>query len=391
MRKLLSTLIVSLFLGLTATAQSLELVDFKADPSDLSAVVHQMADLNGDPCALVKIGLTVPDATFEGDIIKSEYKDGEYWVYMIDGANWLTVKTSSYTPLRIDENFGPLKGNTTYLLTLATPSGDGDGFVKAARIPIELPAKGGGVSIGGKKQKGSAPVKFDMILVKSGMFKMGATPEQSSAESDEQPVHWVRFSNDFYIGETEVSQALWEYVMADNPSLIKDDTDDLPVENITWDEAQEFCQRLSQITGVKFRLPTEAEWEYAARGGHKASTPTRYAGSDDVNEVGWFMDNSGGRTHNVKSKKPNELGLYNMSGNVWEFCEDYKNDYPKGEVVDYLCTKPSKNKNRVRRGGGYDSENRNQLRTAYRRRIEQDGRTRSLGLRVVMEIPANNK
>lgn len=386
MKKVILSLIAALFVGAVATAQSLDVIDFKADASDLSAVVHQVADLNGDPCALVKVGLTVPNATFEGDIIKSEYKDGEYWVYMVDGSNWLTVKTSEYTPLRIDDNFGPLKGNTTYILTLAAPSGDGGGLAKTARIPIELPAKGAGVSIGGRKQRGSEPVKFDMILVKSGMFKMGATPEQSSAEEDELPVHWVRFTRDFYIGETEVTQALWEYVMAENPSIIKDDTDDLPVENITWNEAQEFCKRLSQITGVTFRLPTEAEWEYAARGGHKAGTPTRYSGSDDVTEVGWFMDNAGGRTHNVKSKKPNELGLYNMSGNVWELCEDYKNDYPKGEAVDYLCTKPSKNKNRVRRGGGWDSENRNQLRTAYRRRIEQDGRARSLGLRVVMDI-----
>lgn len=386
MKKLIFSLLITLFSVFSASSQSLDVIDFKADASDLSAVVHQVADLNGDPCALVKVGLTVPNATFEGDIIKSEYKDGEYWVYMVDGANWLTVKTSEYTPLRIDDNFGPLKGNTTYILTLAAPSGDGGSLAKTARIPIELPAKGAGVSIGGRKQKGSEPVKFDMILVKSGMFKMGATPEQSSAEEDELPVHWARFTHDFYIGETEVSQALWEYVMADNPSIIKDDTDDLPVENITWEEAQEFCKRLSQITGVKFRLPTEAEWEYAARGGHKAGTATRYAGSDDVNEVGWFMDNAGGRTHNVKSKKPNELGLYNMSGNVWELCEDYKNDYPKGEAVDYLCTKPAKNKNRVRRGGGWDSENRNQLRTAYRRRIEQNGRARSLGLRVAMDL-----
>lgn len=386
MKKLILSLLATVFFCPTVSAQSLDVRDFKADASDLSAVVHQVADLNGEPCALVKVGLTVPDAAFEGDIIKSEYKDGEYWVYMVDGANWLTVKTSEYTPLRIDDNFGPLKGNTTYILTLATPSSDGGSLAKTARIPIELPAKGTGVSIGGRKQKGSEPVKFDMILVKSGMFKMGATPEQTSVEEDELPVHWVRFTRDFYIGETEVSQALWEYVMADNPSIIKDDTDDLPVENITWNEAQEFCKRLSQITGVNFRLPTEAEWEYAARGGHMAESATRYAGGDDVNEVGWFIDNSAGRTHNVKSKKPNELGLYNMSGNVWELCEDYKNDYPKGEAVDYLCTKPGKNKNRVRRGGGWDSENRNQLRTAYRRRIEPDNRNRSLGLRVVMDL-----
>lgn len=392
MKKFVSALLSAFIFTAAANAQSLEIIDFKTDPADLSAVVHQVNDLNGNPCGLVKVGLAAPDVTFEGDIIQSEFKDGEYWVYMVDGANWITVKSGAneFTPLRIDQenrpDFGTVKGNTTYILTLVVrdPNSGGIGGPKPARIPIELPAKGGGVSIGGVKQKGTKPVKFDMILVKSGTFRMGATPEQMSNEADENPVHTVRFTRDIYMGETEVSQQLWDYVMGNNPSYIKDEADDLPVENITWDEAQDFCHRLSQITGVTFRLPTESEWEYAARGGHKA-TPTRYAGTNNLGEAGWFLENSSGRSHNVKSGKPNELGLYNMSGNVWELCQDYKNDYPNNDVTDYICSKPAKNKNRVRRGGAWDSDNIDQLRIAYRRRIEHDRRDCGTGLRIVME------
>jgi formylglycine-generating enzyme required for sulfatase activity len=284
--------------------------------------------------------------------------------------------------MRIDRDFGPLKGNTTYLLTLKKKT---EGFDKSDIVPIELPAKGGGVSVGGVKTQSSKPVKFNMIRVKNGTFKMGATHEQCSTEDDESPVHLVRFTRDFYIGETEVTQALWQYVMGENPSFFKDDDADLPVESISWNDAQTFCKRLSQITNVTFRLPTEAEWEYAARGGHKF-TDTRFSGSNDVEEVGWYAYNCSGRTHDVKSKKPNEIGLYNMSGNVWELCEDYKNDYSKQDAINPVCTRPGKNKNRVRRGGAWNSDSVNQLRTAYRRRIEPESRDQSVGLRLVMEL-----
>lgn len=382
MKRLFSACIAVVAMWQIASAQELVISEFKADGSDLSAVVHQKTDLNGEPCALVKVGLTIPNATFEGDIISAEQRDGEYWVYMIDGANWLTVKTAETTPMRIDRDFGPLKGNTTYLLTLKKKS---EGFDKSDIIPIELPAKGGGVSIGGVKTQSNKPVKFNMIKVKNGTFKMGATPEQYSIEDDESPVHLVRFTRDFYIGETEVTQALWQYVMDENPSFFKDDDADLPVESISWEDAQTFCKKLSQITNVTFRLPTEAEWEYAARGGHK-STDTRFSGSNDVEEVGWYVYNCSGRTHDVKSKKPNEIGLYNMSGNVWELCEDYKNDYSKDDAINPVCTRPAKNRNRVRRGGAWNSEDFNQLRNSYRRRIEQTTRDQAVGLRLVMEL-----
>ena len=183
------------------------------------------------------------------------------------------------------------------------------------------------------------------------------------------------------MGETEVTQSLWEYGMDSNPSTFKDPKK--PVEMVTWDECQVFLSKLSELTGVRFRLPTEAEWEYVARGGNKTQL-TQYSGSANVDEVGWYYPNSQNTTHAVKTKKPNELGLYVMCGYVWEFCMDYKNEYPKGEVSDPVGSKVDKN--RVRRGGAWDSESPDNLRVAFRRRVEQDSREKGLGLRVVLDL-----
>lgn len=160
---------------------------------------------------------------------------------------------------------------------------------------------------------------FTMKKVDGGTFQMGATIEQKNdARENEYPVRSVKLQP-FYIGETEVTQNLWYAVMGRNPSRWKGN--DLPVEEINWDDCQVFILRLNQMTAQKFRLPTEAEWEYAARGGHK-SMSYKYAGSDNIEDVAWYHNNSGIRTHPVKSKLPNELGLYDMNGNVYEWCQD---------------------------------------------------------------------
>ena len=193
-------------------------------------------------------------------------------------------------------------------------------------------------------------VSFDMIKVEGGTFTMGATPEQGvDAWSDEKPAHKVTLS-DYYIGKTEVTQALWETVMGNNPSRFKGEN--LPVEKISWNDCKEFISKLNALTGKTFRMPTEAEWEYAARGGSKSRGYT-YSGSNRLDDVAWYMDNSGGKTHEVGYKRPNELGLYDMSGNVWEWCSDWFGDYsssaqnnPKG---------PDSGTGRVRRGGSWGS------------------------------------
>ena len=213
-------------------------------------------------------------------------------------------------------------------------------------------------------------LKTEMVFVKGGTFTMGCTDEQGNdCDSDEKPTHQVTVS-DYYICKYEVTQGLWKKVMGNNPSYFKNCGNDCPVESVSWNDCQEFISKLNQLTGKRFRLPTEAEWEYAARGGIKASYQTKYAGSNALGEVAWNIDNSdvnysggyeeNGRklgTHTVGTKKPNALGIYDMSGNVWEWCNDWYGDYSSGGVMNPKGA--STGSDRVIRGGrwrrsGYD-------------------------------------
>lgn len=191
-------------------------------------------------------------------------------------------------------------------------------------------------------------VKFKMIKVVGGSFSMGATAEQTGYDKDEIPVHQVTLS-DYYIAETEVTQELWYAVMGNNPSNFTHSSRN-PVEKVSWHDCQTFIQKLNQLTGLRFRLPTEAEWEYAARGGNQ-SKGYKYSGSNRIDDVAWYKENSSA-THEVAKCYPNELGIYDMSGNVWEWCSDSYGRYSVGTVFDPEGA--SSSSFRVFRGGSWD-------------------------------------
>lgn len=222
-------------------------------------------------------------------------------------------------------------------------------------------------------------VSFVMKGVQGGVFTMGATSEQSGeAYSNEKPIHRVAISS-FRIGQTEITQRLWQAVMGNSPSSYKGDGN-LPVECVSWNDCQTFISRLNSMTGRHFRLPTEAEWEYAARGGNR-SRGYKYAGSNNIGSVAWYTDNSGNATHDVGTKQPNELGLYDMSGNVGEWCQDWYGSYSS-----FGQTNPqgaSSNSERVYRGGGWLSSAGN-CRVSIRYSLTPDYRSFNLGLRLAL-------
>ena len=212
-------------------------------------------------------------------------------------------------------------------------------------------------------------VSFKMIAVKGGTFQMGSDDGYNA-------VHQVTLS-DYYIGETEVTQELWNAVMGSNPSYFTGNMQ-RPVEMVSWNDCQTFISKLNQLTGGRFLLPTEAQWEYAARGGNKSKGYT-YSGSDAEDDVAWYWYNSGGMTHPVKTKAPNELGIYDMSGNVWEWCSDWYGDYSSAAQTD--PTGPATGYYRVGRGGSWDNDA-TYCRVAFRGNSTPTNRFSHLGLRL---------
>lgn len=235
-------------------------------------------------------------------------------------------------------------------------------------------------------------VSFNMVRVDGGTFQMGATSEQQNPDSDEKPVRQVTLSS-YYIGESEVTQALWEAVMGSNPSRFKGSNK--PVEQVSWNACQEFVQKLSQLTGRKFRLPTEAEWEFAARGGRK-SRGYQYSGSNRIDDVAVYEENSYKKgssspdygTHNVKTKQANELGIYDMSGNVWEWCQDWKGSY--GSSSQTNPTGPATGSYRVYRGGCWNYSA-GICRVALRSSFAPGIRDSHLGLRLALQLSLATK
>ena len=220
-------------------------------------------------------------------------------------------------------------------------------------------------------------VSFEMVEVRGGTFRMGGTSEQGGdADSDDEyPVHSVTLSG-YYIGKTEVTQPLWKAVMGCNPSRFKGDN--MPVECVSWDDCQEFLRKLNSLTSQNFRLPTEAEWEFACRGGNN-SRGYKYSGSNYIDNVAWYDGNSGGKAHPVATKLPNELGIYDMSGNVYEWCSDWCGGYTSGAQTNPKG--PYDGSDRVCRGGNWFGLSVS-CRSSARSHDSPDKRTYCCGLRL---------
>lgn len=227
----------------------------------------------------------------------------------------------------------------------------------------------------------SVPVKdgisIEMVKVEAGTFMMGGTSEMKDPFVNEKPVHQVTLTKDYYIGMYEVTQALWQAVMGSNPSKFKGDN--LPVECVSWMDCQEFITKLNNMTGKKFRLPTEAEWEYAARGG-KWNKGYQYSGSSKISDVAWSKENSDGKPHLVGSKQMNELGLYDMAGNVSEWCYDCDAGYSSDNQINPVGIKGI---NRRIRGGSWRTNARG-CRSSYRNDSRQNWSFEDLGLRLAL-------
>ncbi len=423
--------------------QTLIVDGIRALPNDLSASVYQRNDYNGAPCALIKVAFPKTSAEFEGNVIgTTKYKAGEYWVYLTANSKFLKMKHAEYSPLMIqfdDNTVGPVESKRVYgvkvsagvakqpvtfkitpynaILTVdqkecATTNGiaeimlspeehtyvvvaqgyntQGSKFMvyenNTNKIIIELEPKSGTTSspaltLVGHPENQRIIDMFDMVYVAGGTFMMGASASDSEAHDCEKPAHSVTLS-EYYIGKYEVTQKQWVEIMSSNPSYFKGDN--LPVENVSWNDVQEFIRKLNAKTSKNYRLPTEAEWEFAARGGN-SSQGYKYSGSNIIDAVAWYNGNSGGKTHTVGSKSPNELGIYDMSGNVFEWCSDrYRKGYYKNSPLSNPKG-PSSGARRVLRGGNYYFLARWNCRVSYRFDFSPDSRFSFYGFRLAMD------
>ena len=243
--------------------------------------------------------------------------------------------------------------------------------------------------LGGGQHTGTDPVSytvddvsFTMIHVDGGTFRMGATEEQLYPSNAEKPVHEVTLSS-FFIGQTEVTNGLWKAVTGSYPRGYYYVNPTYAAEAVSWDECQEFITKLNQLTGKTFRMPTEAEWEYAARGGNKSKSYV-YAGGNDIEDVAWYRTNGKHQCHTVATKAPNELGLYDMSGNESEWCSDWYGAYTGDAQTN--PTGPATGTERVFRGGNHESD-KDDCRLSHRRSFAPDYNGHWTGLRLVIVNP----
>ncbi len=346
--------------------------------TDLRGATHRRYDANGEPCALVQVYLVRPGAKFEGNVMgEITYSDGVYMVFMWRGSKALEVRLEGYLPVMVYfPKFGveSVEGLKAYNLVLSL-SNETNQQTADSNVSIQ----GGAVFTPNTQTFTVNGVSFAMVCVDGGTFTMGATSELlAGSNSDEAPTHIVTLS-DYMIGETEVTQELWYAVMGSNPSKYANKSN--PVEQVSWEDCQLFISKLNSLSHESFRLPSEAEWEYAARGGNR-SIGYKYSGADNLEEVAWYDGNSEETsTKPVKNKKANELGIYDMTGNVWEWCSDWKDNYtsnpqtnPKGAASGEF---------RINRGGSWISDSKH-CRVSCRAYDQPDFKDFSIGLRLAL-------
>lgn len=310
--------------------------------------------------------------------------------YYRDGRRWICVKCNGNGRVRcpVCSGSGTRSVDRGYDVTKVCYNCKGSGRVPLSREEVRAKEE---VRLEAERRKAKEAklatslkntIGMELILIRSGEFQMGS----NDGQWDEKPVHEVAIVKPFYMGRYEVTQAQWRAVMGNNPS--RSQGDDLPVEQVSWDDAISFCQKLSQMTGQEYRLPTEAEWEYAARGG----STTSYSFGNDVGQLGdyaWFRENSGSQPHPVAQKKPNRFGLHDMHGNVYEWCSDwYSSNYyaecqQQGVMTDPQGADSTRSQRRVNRGGSWYGAA-DTCKSANRASSPASTRLFAIGFRVVM-------
>lgn len=403
-------LLFPIFLPFILVGQELNIDTFYVATNKLIASTSRVKDKNGKACAVVILQIpSVDSISCDWDFVIDFKKKSlsEYLFYMAEGSKQLEFTALGYYPTQVtfaDENpeITALKSKTTYIMKVVNPAMDKqkelqDSIDSLRAENARLTQREDSISkvkqeeerIKREEARKKIDIRvgnmlFSMILVEGGTFKMGS----EDGEKDEQPVHDVTLS-DYYIGEMEVTKELWNAVKSGSSSSLYNEKK--PCTEMTYRECLEWIKLLNQKTGYKFRLPTEAEWEFAARGGNK-SQGYRYSGSNNLSQVAWWNGNSNNKLHDVGMLTPNELGIYDMSGNAWEWCSDW---YDK----DFYKTSPEKNpsKNRKEKGdnrvakrvarGGCTNYGDKYCTVSYRYHCSSESRESRGGFRLVMEVP----
>ena len=374
------TIYLLLFLtmcAICALGQDIKVKSIISAPDDLSASVYSRIDNNNEYCALVKIRSKCSDIEVSGNVVgEIIHKSLEHWAYISPGTKKIELKSSNFYPILISFadylDVKQLNSKSTYIIIIDDFPAENPNLKDDNQLNIKVDAV--------KERPHHLPiwingVVVNMIKLDGGTFQMGNNNETN----DESPVHDVTL-NSFMLSETEVTQELWEAVMGNNPSHYKGRN--LPVENVSYDDCLGFIKKINKITHQKFRFPTEAEWEFAAK---NSESHFLFAGSNDVRECGWCAEESAENknvgTHEVKTKKCNKYGLYDMNGNVEEWCEDWYSSYTHSSTFNPHG--PSKGKFRVTRGGSW-FESSHECRNTSRRAKLENRKDSMTGLRLAL-------